>query len=549
MLREYIKQLDKLPQTAMANCFEIDASKPMIGIISAQNELVASHNHLDDICQRVKAGILANGALAKIAYIPSIDSATLRGTQSAKYDLPSRDLTANAVELICSSDYFDGLIFVASEPNVVAGMLLGAIRLNMPCAFVCQGVMTPIFHQGSEYGFAHFYEQIAKVKLGSTPHEDLPDITNNIPLAQGTDCDSYGANSFNCVLETLGLAVRGNATATATSVERYGIAYKTGELAVKLAKEKCSPRRLIKHTTLCNAIKFDLACGGSTTTLLNIIAIAKELAIKNINLKTVSEICKKTPLLLRKEKAEICLMTQFHKAGGTYAMLKQMLDAKMIAGDTALYEDATIEETLSDVKVSNPNVICAVENCVSPASRIRVVDGNVAEEGAFVQFNGSDAEFTGAAKIYNNEEMAVEAILRREIHAGDIVVIRGEGPKSGPGMREIYVSLALLKGFGLEDNVAVITDGRIADIYNGFAVGHVTPETGERNMFSVLQDGDEIEINITKGKVNCDIKAKELANRYRNSDEGVGNYGNYFLKNWSKTCGTASEGCVSKNGK
>ena len=549
MLREYIKQLDKLPQTAMANCFEIDASKPMIGIISAQNELVASHNHLDDICQRVKAGILANGALAKTAYIPSIDSATLRGTQSAKYDLPSRDLTANAVELICSTDYFDGLVFVASEPNIVAGMLLGAIRLNMPCAFVCQGVMTPICHQGSEHGFAHFYEQIAKVKLGSTPHDELPDITNNLPLAQGTDCDSYGANSFNCVLETLGLAVQGNGTATATSVERYSIAYKTGELAVKLAKEKCSPRRLIKHTTLCNAIKFDLACGGSTTTLLNIIAIAKELAIKNVNLKTVSEICKKTPLLLRKEKAEICLMTQFHKAGGTYAMLKQMLDAKMIAGDTALYEDATIEETLSNVKVGNPNVICAVENCVAPASRIRVVDGNVAEEGAFAQFNGTDSDFTGAAKIYNTEEMAVEAILRREIHAGDIVVIRGEGPKSGPGMREIYVSLALLKGFGLEDKVAVITDGRIADIYNGFAVGHVTPETGERNLFSVLQDGDEIEINVTKGKVNCDIKAKELANRYRNSDEGVGNYGNYFLKSWSKTCGTASEGCLSKNGK
>lgn len=546
MLREYIKQLDKLPQTAMANCFEIDAKKPIIGIISAQNELAAAHNHLDDICQRVKAGILSSGATAKTAYVPSIDNTTLRGTQSAKYDLPSRDLTANAVELICSTDYYDGVVFVASEPNVVAGMLLGAIRLNMPCAFVCQGVMTPICYQGSEHGFVHFYEQIAKVKLGSTPHEELNDIVNNIPIAPGTDCDSYSANSFNCVLETLGLAVQGNGTATAMSAERNGIAYKTGELAVKLATEKCSPRRLIKHTTLSNAIKFDLACGGSTTTLLNIIAIAKELAIKNVNLKTVSEICKKTPLLLRKEKAEICLMTQFHKAGGTYAMLKRLLDAKMIAGDTSLYEDATIDETLSTVQIGNPNVICSVENCVAPASRIRVVEGNVAEEGAFVQFNGTDTEFNGTAKIYNNEEMAIEAILRREIHAGDIVVIRGEGPKSGPGMREIYVSLALLRGFGLEDKVAVITDGRIADVYNGFAIGHITPETGERNLFSVLQDGDEIEINITKCKVNCDIKAKELANRYRNSDEGVGNYGNYFLKIWSKTCGTASEGCVSK---
>ncbi|MCH5156257.1 MAG: dihydroxy-acid dehydratase [Clostridiales bacterium] len=545
MLREYIKQLDKLPQSAMANSLEIDSNKPIIGIVSAQNELAVAHNHLDDIYQRVKEGVLSKGASAKIIHVPSIDNTALRGTQSAKYDLPSRELTANAIELACSTDYFDGLVFVASEPNIVAGMLLGAIRLNMPCAFICQGVMTPIYDQGVEHGLYYFYDQIAKVKLGSTPHNQLAKITKNIPLVTGTDCDSYGANSFNCVLEVLGLAAKGNGTATATSAERYNIAYKTGELAVTLVQGKCSPRRMIKQTTLCNAIKFDLACGGSTSTLLNLIAIAKELAIKNVNLKAISEICKKTPLLLRKEKLDVCLMTQFHNAGGSYAMLKQLLEAKLVTGDTTLYEDSTLDDVLSEVTIANTNVICPIENCVASSARIKVIDGNVAEEGALVQFNGTDVEFTGVAKIYNNEEMAVEAILRREIHTGDVVVIRGEGPKSGPGMREIYVSLALLKAFGLE-KVAVVTDGRIADIYNGFAVGHVTPETGERNIFSVLQDGDEIEINVAKGKINCDIKAKELANRYRNCDEGVGNYGNLFLKNWSKTCGSASEGCVTK---
>ena len=547
MLREYINQLDKLPQKAMTNCFEIDTNKPLIGIISAQNELTAAHNGLDDICQRIKEGILSSGAIAKIAYIPSLDSTTLRGTQSAKYDLPSRDLTANAVELLCSNDFFDGVVFVASEPNVVSGMLLGAIRLNLPCAFVCQGVMTPIYYQGSEHGFVHFYEQIAKVKVGSTPHDALSEIENNLPLALGTDCDSYGANSFNCVLEVLGLAVKGNGTATAMSVERRNIATKTGELAVKLAKEKCTPRRMLKHTTLCNAIKLDLACGGSSTTLLNIIAIAKELGIKNVNLKTISDLGKKTPLLMRKEKEDTCLISQFHKAGGVYAMLKQLLNARMVLGETEVYEDTTVNDMLSSVETINPNVICSVENCVAPSARIRVINGNVAEDGAFVQYNGIDAAFTGAAKIYNNEEMAVEAILRREIRAGDVLVIRGEGPKSGPGMREIYVSLALLKGFELEDKVAVITDGRIADFYNGFAVGHITPETGERNLFSVLQDGDEIEISIAKGKISCDIKAKDLTKRYRDSDQGVGNYGNFFLKNWSKTCGTASDGCVCKS--
>lgn len=549
MLREFIDEMDKLPQKAMTNCFGIDTNKPLIGIISAQNELAAAHSNLNDVCRRVKEGILSRGATAKIAYVPSIDSTGLRGTQSAKYDLPSRDLTANAVELLCSNDYFDAVVFVASEPNIVAGMLLGAIRLNMPCAFVCQGVMSPVLHLGKEHGFAYYYEQIVNIKVGSASYEALPDIANNLPLAIGTDCDSYGANSFNCVLEAIGLAVKGNGTATAMSVERKNIAYKTGELAVKLAKEKCSPRRIIKYTTLCNAIKFDLACGGSTTTLLNFIAIASELGVKNVNLKTISELAKKTPYLLYKEQPNVCLMNQFHQAGGVYAMLKQLVDARLILGDTAVYEDATIDDILASTTVVNANVIRPVDNCVAPTARIQVVTGNVAEEGAFVQYCGTETAFVGSAKIYNNEEMAVEAILRREIRAGDVLVIRGEGPKSGPGMREIYVSLALLKAFDLENKAAVITDGRIADLYNGFAVGHITPETGERNIFSVLQDGDEIEISLAKGKVNCDIKAKELTNRYRNSDQGVGNYGNYFLKNWSKTCSAASEGCVHKIGR
>ena len=549
MLREFIDQLDKLPQRAMTNSLEIDTNKLLIGIISAQNELTAAHNNLDTIVERVKAGILSNGAIAKISYISSIDCTTLRGTQSAKYDLPSRDLTANAVELLCSNDYYDGVVFVASEPNIVAGMLLGAIRLNIPCAFVCQGVMTPIYHQGSEHGFVHFYEQIAKVKIGRTPYEEFTALAHNLPLALGTDCNSYGANSFNCVLETLGLAVKGNGSATVMSTERNNIALKTGELAVKLATDKCTPKRLLTQASLSNAIKFDLACGGSTTTMLNLIAVAKELGIKNINLKTIGESAKKIPLLLRKEQTNVCLMPQFHKAGGTYAMLKQLLSARLIDGENTVYEDMTLNEMLASTDVINSYVICPVEDCVAPSSRLRVVAGNVAEDGAFVQFNGTDTVFNGTAKIYNNEEMAVEAILRREIHQGDVLVIRGEGPKSGPGMREIYVSLALLKGFELEDKVAIITDGRIADFYNGFAVGHITPETGERNLFSVLQDGDEIEINIAKGKINCDIKAKDLAKRYRDSDQGVGNYGNFFLKNWSKTCGTATEGCVYKGKK
>ena len=545
MLREFIEQLDKLPQKAMVNCVGIDAEKPLIGIISAQSDVSTAHKDLDAICSRVKEGILASGASTKSAYVPSIDCTALHGTQSLKYDLPSRDLTANALELICSNEFFDGLVFVASEPNVVAGMLLGAIRMNIPCAFVCEGTMMPIVYQNKERGFIHFYEQIARIKTGKTPFEAMSEIESNLPLALGTDCERYGANSFNCILEAVGLAVRGNGTAPALSVERKNIAYKTGELAVKLANSKWTPRRLLTQTSLCNMAILDLACGGSSTTMLNLIALAKELGIKNLTFKTIGDMAKSTPLLLNREDENRCIMPQFHNAGGVYAMLKQLSEARLVKGDVYVYDGVSLEQLIEGVTVNNIQVIRPADNSVMGSSRLRAIYGNVAEDGAFVQYR-NEPSFTGTAKVYSNEEMAIDALLHREIRSGDVVVIRGEGPKSGPGMREIYTSLALLKGFELEDKVAVITDGRISDFYDGIAVGHITPESGEQSLFSVLQDGDEIEISVPKGKINCDVKVKELSQRYRDADIGVSNYGNFFLKNWAKTCSSATEGCAYK---
>ncbi len=545
MLGEYINQLDKLPQKTLANYAEIDPAKPLIGIVCAQNELTASQSGLDVICSRVRDGIIASNATAKICYVPSSDSTAMHGTAAAKYDLPSRDLTANAVELLCSGEMFDGLVFVASETNTVCGMLLGAIRMNLPCAFVCQGTMEAIFDGKTEHGFVYVYEQIARIKTGRSSYEEIERMEKNLPLCFGTDCERYGANSFNCLLEATGLAVRDNGTAPAGSAARKRIAFETGKLAVKLASIKWTPRRALNQTSMSNLVTLDLACGGSSTTMLNLIAVARELGVRNVNFKTIGDAAKSTPLLLCSADSQKCIMQQFYGAGGVYAMLKQLLDAELINGNAAIFDDATLRDMIADVTVADPNVIRSAENKVAASSNLRTIYGNVAEGGAFVHCAGKTS-FTGSARVYQNEEMAVDALLHREIKAGDVVVIQGEGPKSGPGMREIFASLALLKGYGLGEKVAVITDGRIADFYNGIVIGHVTPETGEQNLFSVLQDGDEIEINLTKGKVSLDIKAKELTMRYRQHENSVGNYGNFYLKNWAKNCGTAVEGCVYK---
>ena len=515
MLREIVQQLDMLPQKTLANCLGIDVAKPLIGIISAQNGLTAAHSGLDQLCQKVKEGVIAAQANAKVAYVASPDSTAMHGTPSAKYDLPSRDLTANAVELLCANEFFDGLVFVASEPNTVCGMLLGAIRQNIPAVFVCQGTMMPFCEGGKEYGFVHLYEQIARIKTGKTSYEAIENLERNLPLSLGTDCERYGANSFNCMMEALGLAVRGNGTAPAASVERKNIAFETGKLAVKLANDKWTPRRALTQASVNNIVTLDLACGGSSTTLLNLIAVCKEVGIRNVSFKTIGEQAKSTPVLLNKADENKCIMTQFHQAGGVYAMLKQLLGGGLIDGKVHLSQGITLAEPLSDVIPENTDVIRSVEKRLLPSARLRTIYGNIAEAGAFVQCGGKGNSFVGSAKVYRSEESAVDALLHREIKAGDVLVIQGEGPQSAPGMKEIFVSLALLKGYGLEDKVAVITDGRIADFYNGFVVGHITPETGEQNLFSVLQDGDEIEISLTKGKVSLDIKTKDLNMRYR----------------------------------
>lgn len=547
MLKEYINQLNKLPQKIFTESVEIDAKKLTIGIICAQSEVTLAHQNLHKLCQKVKEGVLNCGAIAKTMHVSAIDDTLLRDTNSAKYSLPSRDLVASQVEMLCATECFDGLVFVASQPNTVAGMLLGAIRANLPCTFVSQGVMSPIEFEGKEYGYEHYAEQIALLKLGKTPYESLQQIEDNLPISFGTDCDSYSDNSLNCLLEVMGLATKGNGTTQANTVARNNIAKASGQLAVTLAQNKCTPRRVITQQALENLVKIDLACGGSTTTMINLIAIAKELSIRSITLKYIGDVAKCTPLLLAKQTQQ-CLMKQLASAGGILSVAKHLAEGKLIDTSVELADGTKLEQLLASTQVTNTSVVRTTDSPAMPTSSLQVVYGNVADAGAFVRHNGSKV-FNGVAKVYNNEEMAVEAILQREIKVGDIVVIKNEGPTSCPGMREILLPLALLKGYGLSQDVAVVTDGRISDCYDGIAVGHVTPETNEQTVFSILQDGDALEINVPKGRIVCDIKAKEVQQRLRQIDSQIGNYASPYLKNWAKNCDTASNGCVALNRK
>ncbi|MCM1043438.1 MAG: dihydroxy-acid dehydratase, partial [Corallococcus sp.] len=381
---------------------------------------------------------------------------------------------------------------------------------------------------------------------GKISHEILEKIEKSTPLVFGNECESYGANSFNCILETLGFAVRGSSTSPAESTEIKYIARETGKNAVYMANTHLSPKRMISQDSLKNAIVLDLACGGSSTSVLNLIAIAKELNFRNINLETIGDLAKTTPVLLDYPRNGSTLMHEFHRAGGVYAVLKSLLDAKLLCGDCTIYNDETIASILENIDFPETKTIRTLETSVSSSAHLRVLFGNIAEEGCICHYHNK-GNFVGVAKVYDSEETAVDAVLHREIRPGDVVVVKNEGPHSCPGMREVSMLLALLSGLDLENRVAVITDGRIADFYRGIAVGHITPESDAASTFSALQDGDEIEISTSKGKVSCDIKAKEMQQRIKNLESNsAANYGNYFLKNWARNCTSASEGCVVK---
>ena len=547
MIKEFVNQLNNLPQKAFAELVGLDVNKPTIGVISAQNQLSLADGTTDKIVEKVHEGVIASGGIAKTLNISANEGNAMYANDSAKYDLPSRELVANAVETLCANNYFDALVFVASQPNTIFGMLLGAIRLNIPCAFVCQGTMTPIYVDGKARGFDYFYELVARIKVGKKTQK-LADIQSLLPAVCGTDCDRYGQNSISCLLEATGMAVCGNGSATASSIERMKIATKTGQLAVKLASTKSTPRRILTQSMLLNLIRADFACGGSTTTMLGIIAVAKELGVRNVDFKAISEIAKTTPVLLTHSDNGEALMTAFHKAGGMYAILKQLLYDKIVDGNVYTGEDTSLSQLLQTTTVPQRQIILSKETTTNKASTLQVVKGNLAEEGAFCHFT-TEQTFVGKAKVYENEESAIEAILHKEIRDGDVVVIRGEGPQSCPGMREVYMSLVLLNAVGLSDKVAVITDGRIADIYKGIAVGHITPESGNPTAFTVLRDGDNVEISIPKGRIQCDLNAREVQVRLRNHEHGVGNYANVYLKQWAKNCRPATEGCITDKSK
>ncbi|MDD3831254.1 MAG: dihydroxy-acid dehydratase [Clostridia bacterium] len=547
MNRVYCESVDKLHIRAKLNALNITDRSPTIAIISAQNDLVLSEIDTPQVVEKVYQGVLKNGGTPKMLYISAFSDSTIYGTNQSRYQLIHRNQVADQVELLGSYDYIDGIVFVATDNCTIAGMLMGAVRLDKPCLFVSNGTMSLMLDKDNcEYGLSNWYTSVGRLRNNEINLDDLEQIQNEVPQINGQDSQSYDSLSMTCVLEALGLAIRGNCTATANSSTRRQLATQTGETAVDMAKNNLVLSKILTPNSIRTALCCDLTFGGCPTTLLHLLAISYEMKrcwkVVSIDMEKVEMLAKSVPILFNMNSGH-CFGQQLEKAGGIYPLLQELLRLQLVVCDYPTCTSKKFSDTIKKSICLDDTIIMHGSKPIAIGSHLRVVKGNLAENGAILHYDGETPSFTGPAKVYESEETLTYSILDREIKRGTVVVVRNEGLSNG--MREMYQPLALLQVMGMSQYVALVTDGRISTCYDGFAVGLISPQSQDQGLISLLHDGDVIEINANKGKLNTSVKPKEAAKRKPYVDATIQATPS-LIKRFARNTTSPEDGCSEK---
>ena len=518
MSKEFLSGIEKAPQRALLKALGLtddELTKPLVAVISAYSEIVPGHIHLDKLTDAVKAGIYAKGGTPVVIPAIGICDGLAMGHSGMKFSLPSRELIADSVESMLLGHAFDGAVLVPNCDKIIPGMLMGAARTNIPALVISGGPMLSGWHKGEKISLSTVFEGVGKARAGELNVHELTEIENNACPGCGSCCGMYTANSLNCLCEALGFALPGNGTIPAVSADRIRLAKEAGQAVMKLISNSLTPRMILTREAFMNAITADMAIGASTNTVLHLIALADECNIK-LDLETFGKVADKTPNLCRLSPSSCFDMEDLNRAGGMMAILNELDKKGLIDGNALTVTNKPLSKSYKDAEVLNPEVIRPIDSPYSDKGGIAILKGNFSENGAVVKRSAVDAgalSFVGKARVFDGEENAVTAILGGSIKKGDAVVIRYEGPKGGPGMREMLAPTAALSGMGLDKDVALITDGRFSGATRGLCVGHVCPEAASGGRIALIEDGDKIEIDILKGKLNADINAKDLKNR------------------------------------
>ncbi|MCI8434734.1 MAG: dihydroxy-acid dehydratase [Clostridia bacterium] len=551
MSKELAAGMEKAPQRSLYKALGLsdeEIAKPIIAIVSAKSEIVPGHIHLDRITDAVKAGIYAAGGTPVVVPSIGVCDGIAMGHAGMKYSLPSRELIADSVEIMLIGHAFDGAVLVPNCDKIIPGMLMGAARVNIPTVMVSGGPMESGVHKGHKVSLSTMFEAVGSVQAGKMDMDELCELENCACPGCGSCCGMYTANSLNCLAEALGIALPGNGTVLATSAERIRLAKRAGEAIMNLVDKQVMPRMILKKESFINALTLDMAIGASTNTVLHLFALADECGV-TLNLDTVQQISDRTPNLCKLSPATEYDMDDLGRAGGIMAVLKELDGLGLIDGKQLTVTNKPLSRSYAKAEIRNPVVIHPASNPISPIGGIAVLKGNIAENGAVVKRSAVAPEMmngvTLKAKVFNCEEDAVSAIMGGRIHKGDVVVIRYEGPQGGPGMREMLSPTSALVGMGLDKDVALITDGRFSGATRGAAIGHVSPEAACGGKIGIIKDGDKIEIDISKGRLNLDINAKEVQSRVKKWKPKDSNPTGYLLRYANLVTG-ADKGAVFK---
>ena len=522
-----------------------EMDKPIIGIANSFNEIIPGHVHLKTLVQAVKDGIRNAGGVPMEFNTIGICDGLAMNHIGMKYSLVTRNIIADSIEATAMATPFDAIVFIPNCDKVVPGMLIAAARLNIPSLFISGGAMLAGVYKGKKVGLSNVFEAVGQYEAGLMTKKELNMVEDMACPTCGSCSGMYTANTMNCLTEALGMGLPGNGTVPAVFSERLRLAKKAGMQIMEVLKQDLRPKDIMTKEAFENAVAVDMALGGSSNTALHLPAIAHEAGVK-LTLDDFNEIAKKTPQLCKLSPSGEYFIEDLYRAGGVTGVMRRMLENGRLHGDAKTVALETQGGLAKGAFINDDDVIKPWHKPAYETGGIAVLKGNLAIDGSVVKEGAVDKEMlvhSGPAKVFDNEEDAVEAIRGGKIVAGDVVVIRYEGPKGGPGMREMLAPTAMIAGMGLDKDVALITDGRFSGATRGASIGHVSPEAASGGTIGIIQDGDIIEIDIPNRKLNVKLSDEEIEKRksekkpYKIEVKG-------YLKKYALHVSSAAEGAI-----
>ena len=545
------KGIERAPHRSLLKAMgytDDEIARPIIGVANSANEIVPGHIHLNEIAEAVKAGVRsAGGTPMEFSTIGVCDGLAM-GHPGMKYSLCSRELIADSVEIMATAHPFDALVLVPNCDKIVPGMLMAALRLNIPAILISGGPMLAGSFQGKALDLISVFEGVGSFSSGKMTEEKLKFLEDNACPGYGSCSGMFTANSMNCLSEALGLALPGNGTIPAVMAERKRLAKYAGVRIMHLYQRNIRPRDIAVLAAFKNAIRVEMALGASTNTVLHLPAIAHEAKVL-LDLDLFNQLSKSTPNLCRLSPAGTSHLEDLHRAGGIPAVMSELAREDLLNLKVMTVTGKSVGENIFNSKVLDNEVIRPIEKPYSAEGGLAILKGNLAPEGAVVKQSAVAPEMlkhTGAARVFESEEEAMAAILKKKVRKGDVLVIRYEGPKGGPGMREMLSPTSAIAGIGLDKEVALLTDGRFSGGTRGAAIGHISPEAAEGGPIAIVHNGDIIEIDIPKKELNLKLTPEEIKKRLSLWKAPQPKVKEGYLYHYSKNVLSASTGAILK---